>query len=146
MELVIKLSAAEAEEAIAGGLIKDLIKHFADAEKEKKKEQNDFSEGPVLVEEPEEPEPPEEPAFVGTIDAGPAPAAPVSAEPIKTEKIGPVEIREVLNAMRKTHREEMRELFGRYGIKSLPDLPEDQYTDFYEAIKAVIGHDAVGCR
>lgn len=137
MELMIKMSAAEADEAMAKGLIQALVYPFScreevrkAAEKPAKKaegvKKEELKEVPAPVEtEPAEKKPVEEEQ-----------KAP-EAEPAE-KKIKLTDIRKRLTkAKQDGQRDLMKVLFKDFGIKNLTDLREEQYADFYKKAEEV---------
>lgn len=137
MELMIKMSAAEADEAMAKGLIQALVYPFScreevrkAAEKPAKKaegvKKEELKEVPAPVEtEPAEKKPVEEEQ-----------EAP-EAEPAE-KKIKLTDIRKRLTkAKQDGQRDLMKVLFKDFGIKNLTDLKEEQYADFYAKAEEV---------
>ena len=137
MELMIKMSAAEADEAMAKGLIQALVYPFSCREEVRK-----AAEKPAKkAEEVKKEEPKEVPAPVETEPAEKKPVeeeqeAP-EAEPAE-KKIKLTDIRKRLTkAKQDGQRDLMKVLFKDFGIKNLTDLREEQYADFYAKAEEV---------
>ena len=134
MELMIKMSAAEADEAMAKGLIQALVYPFScreevrkAAEKSAKKAEEVKNEAPKEEQKPTKTE-----------------RKPVETEQksVKTEpaekKIKLTDIRKRLTkAKQDGQRDLMKVLFEDFGIKNLTDLKEEQYADFYAKAEEV---------
>lgn len=141
MELMIKMSAAEADEAMAKGLIQALVYPFSCREEvrkaaekpaqkaeEVKKEELKEEQKPTKTERktPEEEQKP-----VETEQKAP------EAEPAE-KKIKLTDIRKRLTkAKQDGQRDLMKVLFKDFGIKNLTDLKEDQYANFYAKAEEV---------
>lgn len=141
MELMIKMSAAEADEAMAKGLIQALVYPFScreevrkAAEKSVKKAEEVKNEAPKEEQKPTKTErkPVEtEQKSVETEQKTP------EAEPAE-KKIKLTDIRKRLTkAKQDGQRDLMKVLFQDFGIKNLTDLEEDQYADFYAKAEEV---------
>jgi D-alanyl-D-alanine carboxypeptidase len=139
MELMIKMSAAEADEAMAKGLIQALVYPFscreevrkaAEKPEEVKKEELKEVQAPV-EEEPAEKKP------VAEEQKAPE-AEPAEKKPVAEEKIKLTDIRKRLTkAKQDGQRDLMKVLFKDFGIKNLTDLKEDQYANFYAKAEEV---------
>ena len=127
MELMIKMSAAEADEAMAKGLIQALVYPFSCREEVRK-----AAEKPAKkAEEVKKEEPKEEQKSVETEQKTP------EAEPAE-KKIKLTDIRKRLTkAKQDGQRDLMKVLFKDFGIKNLTDLKEEQYADFYAKAEEV---------
>ena len=127
MELMIKMSAAEADEAMAKGLIQALVYPFSCREEVRK-----AAEKPAKkAEEVKKEEPKEEQKSVETEQKTP------EAEPAE-KKIKLTDIRKRLTkAKQDGQRDRMKVLFKDFGIKNLTDLKEEQYADFYAKAEEV---------
>ena len=148
MELMIKMSAAEADEAMAKGLIQALVYPFScreevrkTAEKSAKKAEGVKNEAPKEEQKPTKTErkPVEteqksvetEQKSVETEQKTP------EAEPAE-KKIKLTDIRKRLTkAKQDGQRDLMKVLFKDFGIKNLTDLKEEQYADFYAKAEEV---------
>lgn len=151
MELMIKMSAAEADEAMAKGLIQALVYPFScreevrkAAEKSAKKaegvKKEELKEVPAPVEtEPAEKKPVEEEQKAPEAEQKSVETeqeAP-EAEPAE-KKIKLTDIRKRLTkAKQDGQRDLMKVLFKDFGIKNLTDLKEEQYADFYTKAEEV---------
>ena len=137
MELMIKMSAAEADEAMAKGLIQALVYPFSCREEVRKTAEKSAKK----AEEVKKEEPKEVPAPVETEPAEKKPVeeeqeAP-EAEPAE-KKIKLTDIRKRLTkAKQDGQRDLMKVLFKDFGIKNLTDLKEEQYADFYAKAEEV---------
>ena len=130
MELMIKMSAAEADEAMAKGLIQALVYPFSCREEVRK-----------AAEKPEEvkkEEPKEEQKPTKTEQKAPeAEQKAPEAEPAE-KKIKLTDIRKRLTkAKQDGQRDLMKVLFKDFGIKNLTDLKEEQYAAFYAKAEEV---------
>ena len=144
MELMIKMSAAEADEAMAKGLIQALVYPFSCREEVRK-----------AAEKPEEVKK-EEPEAITSMPQRKNRVAETEQKPVETEqkpaemeqeapeteqaekKIKLTDIRKRLTkAKQDGQRDLMKVLFKDFGIKNLTDLKEDQYTDFYAKAEEV---------
>lgn len=141
MELMIKMSAAEADEAMAKGLIQALVYPFScreevrkAAEKSAKKAEEVKKEELKEEQKPTKTErktPEEEQKPVETEQKAP------EAEPAE-KKIKLTDIRKRLTkAKQDGQRDLMKVLFKDFGIKNLTDLKEDQYANFYAKAEEV---------
>lgn len=129
MEMIVKLSAAEADEAIAKGTLTKLIRQFSKNKQE---------------------EPVAQPAVRKT------PAANEKAAPGGSENVVAAEgdaeeegasgtgsatlpmIREILKQKKaEGKRAEIKALFGSFGAGKLPEIPEEKYPELYEKAKAL---------
>lgn len=142
MELMIKMSAAEADEAMAKGLIQALVYPFSCREEvrkaaeksakkseEVKKEELKEVQAPVET-EPAEKKPVEKEQKPVEKEQKVEQEAP-EAEPAE-KKIKLTDIRKRLTkAKQDGQRDLMKVLFKDFGIKNLTDLKEEQYADFY---------------
>lgn len=147
MELIIKMSAAEADEAMAKGLIQALVYPFSCREEVRK-----------AAEKPEEvkkEEPKEVPKAITSMPQRKNKTAETKQKPTETEqpveteqkapeaepaekKIKLTDIRKRLTKAKKDgQRDLMKVLFKDFGIKNLTDLKEDQYADFYAKAEEV---------
>lgn len=141
MELMIKMSAAEADEAMAKGLIQALVYPFScreevrkAAEKSAKKAEEVKNEAPK--EEQKSAKAEQKP--VETEQKAPeAEQKAPEAEPAE-KKIKLTDIRKRLTkAKQDGQRDLMKVLFKDFGIKNLTDLKEEQYADFYAKAEEV---------
>lgn len=147
MELIIKMSAAEADEAMAKGLIQALVYPFSCREEVRK-----AAEKPVEKPEEVKEEPEEVPKAITSMPqrknvASKEPEA--EQKPVETEREAPkaeqaekkiklTDIRKRLTkAKQDGQRDLMKVLFKDFGIKNLTDLKEDQYADFYAKAEEV---------
>lgn len=132
MELMIKMSAAEADEAMAKGLIQALVYPFSCREEVRKKEE--LKEVPAPVEtEPAEKKPVEEEQ-----------EAP-EAEPAEKEKPN-----YTLDQLSKAAADlitsdagkqtALLELLHKFGIESMPELKAEDYPAFAEGLRALGGN------
>lgn len=140
MEIMIKMSAAEADEAMAKGILQALVYPFScretvrKAAKQKVEKAAEIKAEKVEKEEskaepktePKEPEKPKE-----------EPTEP-KEEQTEEKKIKLTDIRKRLTkAKQDGQRDLMKVLFKDFGIKNLTDLKEDQYANFYAKAEEV---------
>lgn len=140
MELIIKMSAAEADEAMAQGLIQALVYPFSsheevrEAAKKAQQKKQSAEAAPKKEEKKPDPEdePAERPAEVPEEEPEETPAEEKKEEP----KVDITDIRKVLTqAKHDGKRDEMKELFKAFQIHKLPELPEEKYSAFYAKAK-----------
>lgn len=140
MELMIKMSAAEADKAMAKGLIQALVYPFSCREEIRK-----ATEKPMKTEQ-KAPEAEQKPvkAEQKPVETEPAEKKPVEEEQ-KTPEAEPAEKKIKLTDIRKRltkakqdgQRDRMKVLFKDFRIKNLTDLKEEQYADFYAKAEEV---------
>lgn len=143
MELMIKMSAAEADEAMAKGLIQALVYPFSCREEVRKaaekpaKKAEDVKKPTETEQKPTEMEPAEKkPVETEQKPTEMEQKAP-EAEPAE-KKIKLTDIRKRLTkAKQDGQRDLMKVLFKDFGIKNLTDLKEEQYADFYAKAEEV---------
>ncbi len=145
MELMIKMSAAEADEAMAKGLIQALVYPFSCREEVRKAAERTAEKPEEVKEEPEE-----VPKAITSMPQRKNMAPETEQKPAETEapkaeqaeqaekKIKLTDIRKRLTkAKQDGQRDLMKVLFKDFGIKNLTDLEEDQYADFYAKAEEV---------
>ena len=126
MELMIKMSAAEADEAMAKGLIQALVYPFSCREEVRKAAEKSAKKAEE-VKKPTETEQKAPETEQKTPEAEPA-----------EKKIKLTDIRKRLTkAKQDGQRDLMKVLFKDFGIKNLTDLKEEQYADFYAKAEEV---------
>jgi hypothetical protein len=134
MELMIKMSAAEADEAMAKGLIQALVYPFSCREEVRKAAEKSVKtkQKPVEVEKEELKEVPE------AITSTPQRKNRIAEAKPAEKKIKLTDIRKRLTkAKQDGQRDLMKVLFKDFGIKNLTDLREEQYADFYAKAEEV---------
>lgn len=134
MELMIKMSAAEADEAMAKGLIQALVYPFSCREEVRKAAEKSAkkAEG-VKKEELKEVPAPVETERKPTETEQKAPEAEPAEKKIKLTDIR----KRLTKAKQDGQRDLMKVLFKDFGIKNLTDLKEEQYADFYAKAEEV---------
>lgn len=140
MELMIKMSAAEADEAMAKGLVQALVYPFSCREEVRRMAAQKAAEKPEKVEKVEpkeapkaEPKEPEKPKEEPTEPTEP------KEEQTEEEKLDRTDIRKLLTKMKQNgQRDDMKQLFLDFGIKSLTELKAENYSDFYSKAQEVI--------
>lgn len=160
MELMIKMSAAEADEAMTKGLLQALVYPFscreevrkaAEKPEEAKKEESKEVQAPV-EEEPAEKKPVEEEQKVP--EAEPAEKKPTKTEqkPTKTEQKATETEKSnyTLDQLSKAAADlitsdagkqtALLELLHKFGIESMPELKSEDYQAFAEGLRALGGN------
>lgn len=145
MELMIKMSAAEADEAMAKGLIQALVYPFSCREEVRKAAEKTAEKAAEVKAEKVEPEKEESKAEPKTEPTEPKEPENPKEEPTEPKeeqteekKIKLTDIRKRLTkAKQDGQRDLMKVLFKDFGIKNLTDLKEDQYADFYAKAEEV---------
>ena len=134
MELMIKMSAAEADEAMAKGLIQALIYPFSCREEVRKAAEKPAKKAEeVKKEELKEVPAPVETERKPTETEQKAPEAEPAEKKIKLTDIR----KRLTKAKQDGQRDLMKALFKDFGIKNLTDLKEEQYADFYAKAEEV---------
>ena len=137
MELMIKMSAAEADEAMAKGLIQALVYPFSCREEVRKaaeKPEEVKNEEPKEEQKPTKTErKPVETEQKSVETEQKAPEAELAEKKIKLTDIR----KRLTKAKQDGQRDLMKVLFKDFGIKNLTDLKEDQYANFYAKAEEV---------
>lgn len=144
MELMIKMSAAEADEAMAKGLIQALVYPFSCREEVRKAAEKTAEKPEEVKEKPEEAQ-----EAITSMPQRKNIAAEPEQKQVETEQEAPkaehaerkiklTDIRKRLTkAKQDGQRDLMKVLFKDFGIKNLTDLKEEQYANFYAKAEEV---------
>lgn len=147
MELMIKMSAAEADEAMAKGLIQALVYPFSCREEVRK-----AAEKPVeKTEEVKKEEPEEVPKAITSMPQRKNIAAEPEQKPVKTEPAEKEESKYTLDQLSKAAADLitgdaevqtkcLEELLHKFEVESLPELKADDYPAFAEGLRALGGN------
>lgn len=134
MELMIKMSAAEADEAMAKGLIQALVYPFSCREEVRKAAEKPAKKAEeVKKEELKEEQKPTKTERKPVETEQKAPEAEPAEKKIKLTDIR----KRLTKAKQDGQRDLMKVLFKDFGIKNLTDLREEQYADFYAKAEEV---------
>ena len=137
MELMIKMSAAEADEAMAKGLIQALVYPFSCREEVRKAAEKSVKTEQKVPEAEQKPVEAEQKPTKTERKPVETEQKSVETEPAE-KKIKLTDIRKRLTkAKQDGQRDLMKVLFKDFGIKNLTDLKEEQYADFYAKAEEV---------
>ena len=140
MELMIKMSAAEADEAMAKGLIQALVYPFSCREEVRKAAEKPAKKAEEVKKPTETEQKPVETERKPT---------ETERKPTETEQKAPetklaekkIELTDIRKRLMKAKQDGQRDLmmvlFKDFGIKNLTDLKEDQYANFYAKAEEV---------
>lgn len=156
MELMIKMSAAEADEAMAKGLIQALVYPFSCREEVRKaaeKPEEMKKEEPKEVQAPVEEEPAEKKPVAEeqkAPEAEPAEKKPVAEEQKAPEATETEKSNYTLDQLSKAAADlitsdagkqtALLELLHKFGIESMPELKSEDYQAFAEGLRALGGN------
>lgn len=133
MELMIKMSAAEADEAMAKGLIQALVYPFSCREEVRKAAEKPAKKAEEVKKPTETEQKPVETEQKAPETEQKAPEAEPAEKKIKLTDIR----KRLTKAKQDGQRDLMKVLFKDFGIKNLTDLKEEQYADFYAKAEEV---------